>query len=690
MKMKNIIKSVIGMIALAVIMFGQSLVSFGGEAPSIHLLSPNGGEIYKHGDVVHIDWVSTGIPQDAIVKVGYLTYPYEGVAQIVLVTNTGSYDWVIPATQPFGGDYLITVEYRIDPDMEGVTTADRSDSYFTIATEEIRLTISRDGVISWPIGAGGYYWVHSSTNLHDWRVEGIVTTNRCCINSDGQARFFRVVQSPLWNTTPAVMLERSSNSPSNSVLAGTVNATLLVYSSRVWDEDLEIDHLNIRADTAGRVRGGVANAKIFLNGMQVGQTQNLPEATEVEFAFGSSFLLKTGITNEVKIVGDIVPTTSGSYSGGETVTITICTGTNNALFRTSLARMSVPFMDMPGYTLNIVGGTLTAANGAMPDSAILVAGSTNNYVAQFKFSAANEGFAINKLILKIPYTSTLPLLPMTRMVVVYKDRDGLTHRDIAALTSNSAASDPTVIAWFPDGLSMYIPADEDSTFDVYIDMDSLVANGFSGAAGAISLDWDDGFSAIGDLGTVVTSAGPADLTGNTFVVRKSKPTFTVLGAGTDPVNGPLFRFSVVADSEYLFADNDNPVEIKQLGFKVCAIGCTVTGLYLYNPSTSARLTEPPIDPYQGIALVPLPVGSVLPAFTIPKTYEVRGTVTGYGQAGDSITVGFMQDANPVANGSVSEVAGSGAYNIWSDRSAPDNWSNGYLLKGMGQTQTFTR
>ncbi|NCO25035.1 hypothetical protein GW901_00715, partial [Candidatus Parcubacteria bacterium] len=118
------------------------------------------------------------------------------------------------------------------------------------------------------------------------------------------------------------------------------------------------------------------------------------------------------------------------------------------------------------------------------------------------------------------------------------------------------------------GLTMYVPANGSTNLDVYVDLGSIgTGAGASGAAGAITLDWNEGFNATGDSGTPQTdigSSGSADLSNNTFYVRKSKPTFAKLDAGTDP-NTKLYRFSVVAD-------NAGNIDLKQLAFNIVTSG----------------------------------------------------------------------------------------------------------------------
>lgn len=101
--------------------------------PSIAVISPNGGETLTAGQSYTIRWNSSGIPSNSNVRIGYyLGKTLMGFARIAEVSNTGSYNWVVPTSQSVSELYRLSIQYRINPDTEGVTVADYSDSYFTI------------------------------------------------------------------------------------------------------------------------------------------------------------------------------------------------------------------------------------------------------------------------------------------------------------------------------------------------------------------------------------------------------------------------------------------------------------------------------------------------------------------------------------------------------------------------------
>lgn len=659
-------------------------------------------------------------------------------------------------------------------------------------------------------------------------------------------------------------IAKSVGSPTADVAVDATNVTLASYDFTATGEDMKVKDIDVTALTTragSNISNGILNGKIYADNVQVGSTKNLTGNSNVDFTFGSTFIVKAGTTAKVKIIGDIKSTTSTSFAGTEKVQIRLSATTNsssnvqrmtslgtigrpasatdaNALNITSgaitvtkfsgygnktiaagttdaklasfvvgagaaegvavssititissanansatISRMylkdsatgaqlgdvkssistanlfSVSFnlaasngkvIDLYGdikssanigswiatvaadgtglttskavtggsttngsnamQTITIGAGSLTTTNGSMPDAAIVLAGSTQNYMAQYTFSATNDGFTIDKLTLLVPSgfaTST------SMITVKYKDKAGALQQQSQVLAFNT--TDAVATATYT-GLTIYVPANSDASIDVYTDLTSISAGATSGAVGNIVLDYNgggSGFNATGDSGTLQTNTGAAgagDLTSANFYVRKSKPTFAKLDAGTDPLT-KLFRFSVVAD-------NAGNIEIKQLGFNIVTSTAVVTQLYLYDPNSSTQLTTSKANPIwnsSSSADVKLLDGTaqagnatdnnILNIGTTAKIYEVRGTVTSYGASGSSVTAQFKQDTaaglttNAFTAGADGTAAGAsaGTYNIWSDRSASAHttatadWTNGYLLKDMTSAQTFSK
>jgi hypothetical protein len=89
----------------------------------ITLTRPNGGEVLAAGSTYSITWSSTGPVSNVLIQ--YSTNE-QGWNDIASVPNTGSYDWLVPASN--SSQCLIRITDSADP-----TLSDTSDSVFTIA-----------------------------------------------------------------------------------------------------------------------------------------------------------------------------------------------------------------------------------------------------------------------------------------------------------------------------------------------------------------------------------------------------------------------------------------------------------------------------------------------------------------------------------------------------------------------------
>jgi hypothetical protein len=235
---------------------------------------------------------------------------------------------------------------------------------------------------------------------------------------------------------------------------------------------------------------------------------------------------------------------------------------------------------------------------------------------------------------------------------------------------------------------------------VKVSLATIASGATSGSFGAVTMDPDSNFEAVNTAGSVSTSVGSTEYAGNNFYVRKSLPTLTRVAVSdtTPSTDSALFKFTVTADAA-------GTVDIKQLGFTVTTSGTTVTALKLYNSSNGTALTDTGVSP-DGSGFVKLIVGAVdndvLSIGTSATTYDVRGTVTGWGQSGDELSIKFKEDTAVIATPTAgtysddSETLRAANYNVWSDRSASSHstittdWTNGYLLKTMTGTQTYSK
>lgn len=496
------------------------------------------------------------------------------------------------------------------------------------------------------------------------------------------------VTAGLTITAAGLAVSKTSGFNNQTIISGTNNVKLGSFVLTAGAaEGVNVSSVTVAFTTIAANSATVTNMYLADSaGVEIGSAKNVPGSSNI-YSLSPNIALDANASKQIDLYANVI----ASSDIGSWVAEIDADGSG------AVTGSAVSATEADIQTMTIAdNGILTVVNGSMPDAAIVLAGSTGNYVAEYSFSAANEGFTVDKLKLKVGKsfaTST------TAVSVSYTDKAGATRTSDKMFVASDSLSDAT--ATFT-GLTMYVPAGGDAKLKVYVSFTSA-SGATSGANSTISLDADEGFNATGDSGQGDTTLAASDLASNTFYIRKSKLTFAKLDAGTDPVAGAMYKFSVVAD-------NAGTVEIKQLGFTVTTTTCDVSDMYLYDPSTSTVLTDTAVDLTTEGSSVRLVLGraaaaagtagddDIMSVSTTAKTYEVRGSVTGYSAAGDGITVRFKQDTTATSTAAAGTIlaTANGNYNVWSDRSvsahttATADWTNGYLLKDMTTAQSFSK
>ena len=125
--------------------------------------------------------------------------------------------------------------------------------------------------------------------------------------------------------------------------------------------------------------------------MQVGSTKDLTDATDVNFTFGSSMILKAGTTAIVDIYADAKSTTGAAFTTGETAAITLGTGASNAQGQKSLASINTPTADVTANTVTISSSTLTLTKYSGYGNQTMIAGTNNAKLGSFTLSTGATG-----------------------------------------------------------------------------------------------------------------------------------------------------------------------------------------------------------------------------------------------------------------------------------------------------------
>lgn len=97
------------------------------STPSLKIIDPNGGEIFKRGDTTKILWESTDLSGDVTIEI-YRTDTSEIIETMKSTVQTGSYPWTLSTSGPTGNVFRV----RIVSDESKELIMDSSDGNFMI------------------------------------------------------------------------------------------------------------------------------------------------------------------------------------------------------------------------------------------------------------------------------------------------------------------------------------------------------------------------------------------------------------------------------------------------------------------------------------------------------------------------------------------------------------------------------
>ncbi len=289
-------------------------------------------------------------------------------------------------------------------------------------------------------------------------------------------------------STSAPSITRASDSPTQNVSVGASNVKWASFKFLANGEDVKVESLNVNVNTSVH-NGGLDNGKVFLNGVQIGSTKDLVEATDVNFTFGSSMILKAGTVATVDIYADAKTSTSTNLSNTETVAVSLTAGSQNGQGQISLSSVNVPTGTVSGNTITVASASLTATKASGYGNQTIIAGSQNAKIGSFVLSGGStEGVNVNTI--EIGFGSAVSSLISD---LVLKDP---TNGNAVIGTAKSTVGTTNAFS-----VSINIPASGTKTIDVYANVKT------DASAGAIPAT------------TVTTNTtGTASITGNSVSV----------------------------------------------------------------------------------------------------------------------------------------------------------------------------
>jgi len=482
---------------------------------------------------------------------------------------------------------------------------------------------------------------------------------------------------------------KASGYGNQTIVAGANNAKLGSFTlSTGSTEGVNVNTVVINLSAAEHA--SITDLRLVDNatGVQIGSTKSSASTANT---FSVNMPMGVSQTKTINVIANVK---SGANNGEWIAALDTSSGGTGANTGTSVTIGTTINLQ----TITIGSGTLTVTRDpSTPVNSNVIAGSSAVHVGKFDFYGANSSFTVEELKIKVPNNAATAVSAVT---LKYKDSAGAQQ----SVSKELSTGDTDYATATFTGLTMYAPLNDSADIDVYVDVPTVSAGAASGAAISVLIDADEGFKALDSAGSSDTSAAASDVNSastagyGTKYVKKSIPTLARLSSGyttnTVAANVGLYRFSVTADAA-------GSIDWREISFSISTTGVILTSFTLYDVTGTATAVNSsatstnyaaagatfnlPICP--GIGCSDDEVAQQVGANS-SKTYELRAaTVTGWGDAGDSVTIYFADDTAAITNRGAANLHSSSSANmVWSDRSnsahttLTADWTNGYLVK----------
>jgi hypothetical protein len=370
-----------------------------------------------------------------------------------------------------------------------------------------------------------------------------------------------------------------------NVVGGSTNAVISKFKVTAYGEDTKITTLQINPVLTGTtpVPAGLNNVTVYVNGGQVGTSQNWTSGT-LTYNLGSQFIVTSGTPTTLEVRADMVTTGNLTYTGNGTVQANVVAVLSGAQGISSSNLVNVP--GAAGKTLNVNGSNPTfakasgfVAQSTSPNSTVKI----GSFILQ---NGAVEDINLNNMVVNLGGTS--PLTNVTNLTI--KDGTNVVGTPFGTVSaSNNVSANGTLIA-----------KNSSKTFDVYADLGSLVGVTVSAD---MSVTYRGNTSFVNTTTPVttgvLTTVGTAILVASTnsatteevaqYVTggsMRKMVTYKITSSNNIPANVTRMTLNVTSP------DSIQSVKINGVTASVAGGVADVSGLNIAVPGTAAGVTIP--------------------------------------------------------------------------------------------------
>ena len=218
-----------------------------------------------------------------------------------------------------------------------------------------------------------------------------------------QGDTFSVIPASATTTTitaGSLQINKATDAPTGNVAADALQVSFGKWTIKGLGEGIKVSTLNFNTTvSAGMGTEGLNNAKVLLDGIQVGVTKDLATngatATATEFSFGNQFVVNAGQTRTLEIYADVQNGSAASING-HTVQVDLKVGSGNAIKLTSGASYNTPAST--GNALTATVAALSTTKNSSVANITTIASAQNVTIGSWLITAgAAEGVNVTSI-----------------------------------------------------------------------------------------------------------------------------------------------------------------------------------------------------------------------------------------------------------------------------------------------------
>ena len=200
----------------------------------------------------------------------------------------------------------------------------------------------------------------------------------------------------------SVQITKATDSPSGNVAQDALNVKLVKYTFKAIGEGLKITDLTVSTvSNATLGTDDVANAKILLDGAQIGTTKDLNTngvtAADTQFSFGSQFVINAGQERTLEIYADIKKGIDDTQmTEGSTIQPNLKVDTDNVLRLTSGTSTGTPATT--ASSLTVTAADLSTTKNSSVNNVKTIASTQNVVIGSWLITAGSaEGVNVTQV-----------------------------------------------------------------------------------------------------------------------------------------------------------------------------------------------------------------------------------------------------------------------------------------------------